>query len=61
VSKFEKNIADGTAKIAKMTKDIEEIDKKNKDLDKVKEEIDANYLKEQHAKEAEIDKIKNGK
>jgi hypothetical protein len=58
VSKFEKNIADGTAKIAKMTKDIEEIDKKNKDLDKVKEEIDANYLKEQHAKSVEIDKIK---
>ncbi|HSW60033.1 MAG TPA: hypothetical protein VLJ60_04505, partial [bacterium] len=58
VSKFEKDIADGMAKIAKMTKEIEEIDKKNKDLDKVKEEIDANYLKEQQAKGAEIDKIR---
>lgn len=57
-SKFDKEISANKAKIEKMVREIEAIDKKNKELDKVKEEIDVQYSKDQQIKSSEIDCIK---
>lgn len=57
-SKFEKEIGVNTLRIEKITKEIEDIDKKRNELDKIKDEIDSQFQKEQKVKQAEIDKIR---